>query len=171
MHQLLNLKNETFFFETAENKDVVTGQNNLRLANNLNLTESGRDHLVRRGWLIPSSRDSPAFQERHGNRLCWGTGQDAAPSAVPSSSDAPWRTLASERDFSQARLQGKLSSSPPAARDRSCPGALDKSSLCVSSLLAGRCRLFGPRSVGGSRSHESRHPSGVQGQLAAAEQR
>ena len=70
-----------FFFETAENKDVVTGQNNLHLANNLHLTASGRNHLVRRAWLIPSSRDSLAFQERHGNRLCCGTGQEAAPSA------------------------------------------------------------------------------------------
>ena len=97
---------DTSFFEAAENKDVVTGQNNLHLATNLHLTESGRNHLVRRGWLLPSSRPR----------------------------------------------------SPPSARDRSCPGARDKSSLCVSALLAGRCRLFGPRSVGGSRSHAKPTP-------------
>ena len=94
------------------------------------------------GGSIPSPWDSSTLQERQSNRLCRGTSEEAALTL-------PRRTLASERDFSQARLQRKASflpstflqlrpRSPPSARDRSCPGAQGKSSLCVCVHLAGR---------------------------------
>ena len=152
-----------FFFETAENKDVVTGQDNIHLANNLHLTKVAETTSCAEGASIPSSRDSLAFQERHGNAFVAAQARRQLPSTVPSSSDAPsedprFRTglLAGQTPKENFRLfrppPSNLARDHHHPHDRSCPGARDKSSLCVSVLLAGRCCLFGPRSVGGSRS-------------------
>ena len=59
--------------------------------------------------------------------------------------------------------------SPTSARDQSSPGVLSRSSLHVSALPAARCRLFGPRSFGGSRSHAS--STHVEGEVVAPEER
>ena len=128
---------------------------------------------MRRGWLIPSSRDSPVFQERHGNRLCCGTGQEAAPSAVPSSSNAPSEDPRSKESF-------RLFRPPPSnlASDHHQPHATVPALELWISLLFVSPRFSQGDAVCSVRvpsvdpvRMQSRHQSGVQSQLAAAEER